>query len=115
MRQAVLKALKMTNKCKNNKNMSFFVKYIQIHSNLCMTAKTSGRVVFIRSQDRKDWEKKDFEITLPDKKFNDKGKAAAIRPAMAVDADSEICLDNFSGQIESLQLAKPVKNDKFSM
>jgi hypothetical protein len=47
-----------------------------------------------------EWEKKDFEITLPDKEFSGKGKVAGIRPVIVIDADSEICIDNFSGQIE---------------
>lgn len=46
------------------------------------------------------WEKKDFEIIIPDKEFKDKGKVAEIRPVIVIDSDSEICLDNFSGQIE---------------
>lgn len=47
-----------------------------------------------------DWQKKDFEITLPREEFKDKGYVAAISPVIIVDANSEINLDNFSGQIE---------------
>lgn len=55
----------------------------------------------------KDWEKKDFEMMLPDKEFGDKGKVAEIRPVIIIDADSEICLDNFSGRSD--KAATPVK------
>ncbi|MFA6102861.1 MAG: hypothetical protein WCV67_07750 [Victivallaceae bacterium] len=47
-----------------------------------------------------DWQKKDFEITMPCEEFKDKGCVAAIRPVIVVDSNSEINLDNFSGQIE---------------
>lgn len=57
-----------------------------------------------------DWEKKDFEMTLPDKEFNDKGQVAKIRPVIVIDADSEIYLDNFSGQIAND--AKPAKTSE---
>jgi hypothetical protein len=47
-----------------------------------------------------NWGKKDFEITVPTNEFGDKGKVANIRPVIVVDPDSEIYIDNFSGQIE---------------
>lgn len=52
-----------------------------------------------------DWEKKDFEITLSNKEYKDKGTVAMIRPAIVVDADSEVCFDNFKGQIEKVTVA----------
>ncbi|MCX6984966.1 MAG: hypothetical protein NT118_09500 [Lentisphaerae bacterium] len=47
-----------------------------------------------------NWEKKDFEMTVPDDE-GVKGKVTNFRPVIAVDSDSEIYIDNFSGQIEN--------------
>lgn len=65
-----------------------------------------GKTVNVKNT---DWEKKDFVITLEDKTFGDKGKVAIIRPVIAVNGNSEICLDNFSGQVEDAPAADASK------
>lgn len=52
--------------------------------------------------DASNWEKKDFELTVPANEFGDKGKVANICPVIMVGLDSEIYIDNFSGQIEKI-------------
>ncbi|MHB9139943.1 MAG: hypothetical protein ACYC4Q_11130 [Victivallaceae bacterium] len=59
--------------------------------------------------ENKDWEKKDFEFTLPAKEYKDKGPIAFIRPVIIVDSDSEICIDAIKGQIEHAATASADK------
>lgn len=59
--------------------------------------------------DNKDWDKKDFEFTLPTKEYKEKGPIAFIRPAIVVESDSEICIDTIKGQIEHITTANTDK------
>jgi lysophospholipase L1-like esterase len=80
---------------------SFKIAVYLYNNDKCYLATAAPQAIKVANT---EWTKADFEIKLSGEEFPERadGQVAHIRPAIVVDANSELCIDNFSSQIESL-------------